>query len=30
MEIWDEIAVEFNKEIDRLRTSLGSGIAEDF
>jgi hypothetical protein len=30
MEIWDEIAVEFNKEIDRLRISLGSGIAEDF
>ena len=30
MEIWDEIGAEFNQEIDRLRNTLGAGLAEDF
>ena len=30
MEIWDEIGAEFNQEIERLRATLGAGIAEDF
>ena len=30
MEIWDEVVQEFNSEIERLRTSLGQGAAEDY
>jgi|TARA_R100000664_G_C2662050_1_gene77821 hypothetical protein len=30
MEIWDEVVQEFNFEIERLRTSLGQGAAEDY
>ena len=30
MEIWDEVVQEFNSEIERLKTSLGDGVAEDF
>ena len=30
MEIWDEIGAEFNQEIERLRATLGAGLAEDF
>tara|TARA_R110000796_G_scaffold47947_1_gene114899 strand:- start:124 stop:312 length:189 start_codon:yes stop_codon:yes gene_type:complete len=30
MEIWDEVVQEFNGEIERLKVSLGDGVAEDF
>ncbi len=30
MEIWDEVIVEFNKEIEKLRVMLGDGNAEDY
>ena len=30
MEIWDEVIQEFNNEIERLKASLGDGVAEDF
>jgi len=30
MEIWDEVIIEFNKEIDKLRVLLGDGNAEDY
>ena len=30
MEIWDEVVQEFNEEIERLKVSLGDGVAEDF
>ena len=30
MEIWDEVVQEFNNEIERLKASLGNGVAEDF
>ncbi len=30
MEIWDEVVQEFNGEIERLKASLGDGVAEDF
>ena len=30
MEIWDEVVQEFNNEIERLKASLGAGLAEDF
>jgi hypothetical protein len=30
MEIWDEVIVEFNKEIEKLRVLLGDGNAEDY
>ena len=30
MEIWDEVVQEFNEEIERLKVSLGNGVAEDF
>jgi hypothetical protein len=30
MEIWDEVIIEFNKEIDKLRIMLGNGNAEDY
>ena len=30
MEIWDEVVQGFNSEIERLKTSLGDGSAEDY
>ena len=30
MDIWDEVIIEFNKEIDSLRLALGNGSAEDY
>jgi thymidylate synthase ThyX len=30
MEIWDEVVQEFNEEIQKLRTTLASGAAEDY
>jgi hypothetical protein len=30
MEVWDEVIKEFNQEINNLRLTLGSGVAEDF
>jgi hypothetical protein len=30
MEIWDEVIIEFNKEIEKLRVLLGDGNAEDY
>tara|TARA_R100000315_G_C5142792_1_gene81667 strand:- start:364 stop:552 length:189 start_codon:yes stop_codon:yes gene_type:complete len=30
MDIWDEIIQEFNNEIERLKTTLGNGLAEDY
>ena len=30
MEIWDEVVLEFNEEIERLKVSLSNGVAEDF
>ena len=30
MDIWDEIVLEFNKEIGKLQNSLGDGMAEDY
>tara|TARA_R100001244_G_scaffold26659_3_gene26611 strand:- start:188 stop:382 length:195 start_codon:yes stop_codon:yes gene_type:complete len=30
MEIWDEVIIEFNKEIEKLRVILGDGNAEDY
>ena len=30
MDIWDEIVLEFNKEIGKLQSSLGDGMAEDY
>ena len=30
MEIWDEIGAEFNQEIERLKSTLSAGLAEDF
>ena len=30
MEIWDEVIIEFNTEIDKLRVMLGNGGAEDY
>lgn len=30
MEIWDEVIIEFNKEIEKLRVMLGDGNAEDY
>jgi hypothetical protein len=30
MEIWDEVIIEFNNEIDKLRVMLGNGGAEDY
>jgi len=30
MDIWDEIIQEFNSEIEKLKTTLGNGSAEDY
>tara|TARA_R110002020_G_scaffold233742_1_gene445630 strand:- start:923 stop:1111 length:189 start_codon:yes stop_codon:yes gene_type:complete len=30
MDIWDEIVQEFNNEIEKLKTTLGNGSAEDY
>ena len=30
MEIWDEVVQEVNEEIQKLRTTLASGAAEDY
>ena len=30
MDIWDEVVQGFNSEIERLKTSLGDGYAEDY
>ena len=30
MDIWDEVVQDFNGEIERLKTSLGDGSAEDY
>jgi len=30
MDIWDEITIEFNSEINKLKTALGNGSAEDY
>jgi hypothetical protein len=30
MDIWDEIIKELNGEIERLKTALGNGSAEDY
>ena len=30
MEIWDEVVQEFNSEIEKLKSSLGQGVAEDY
>ena len=30
MDIWDEVVQGFNGEIERLKTSLGDGSAEDY
>jgi len=29
-DIWDEVIVEYGEEMNRLRLSLGQGIAEDY
>ncbi len=30
MDIWDEIVIEFNEELNKLKTTLGNGSAEDY
>ena len=30
MDIWDEVVIEFNDEINKLKTTLSSGSAEDY
>jgi len=30
MDIWDEVVQDFNGEIERLKTSVGDGSAEDY
>ena len=30
MNIWEEVCREFDSEIERLKTSLGNGSAEDY
>jgi|TARA_R110000787_G_scaffold135647_2_gene247961 hypothetical protein len=30
MDIWDEIVVEFNEELNKLKITLGNGSAEDY
>ena len=30
MDIWDEVVIEFNDEINKLKTTLGNGSAEDY
>ena len=30
MDIWDEVIIEFNVEIGKLKTTLGNGSAEDY
>ena len=30
MDIWDEIVIEFNEELIKLKTTLGNGSAEDY
>jgi hypothetical protein len=30
MDIWDEVIIEFNSEIGKLKTTLGNGSAEDY
>ena len=30
MDIWDEVVQGFNSEIERFKTSLGDGSAEDY
>jgi len=30
MDIWDEVVIEFNDEINKLKTTLSNGSAEDY
>ena len=30
MDIWDEIIIEFNEELNKLKMTLGNGSAEDY
>ena len=30
MDIWDEIVIEFNEELNKLKITLGNGSAEDY
>ena len=30
MDIWDEVVIEFNDEINKLKTTLCNGSAEDY
>ena len=30
MDIWDEIVIEFNEELNKLKTTLGNGSAEAY
>ncbi len=30
MDIWDEVVIGFNEEINQLKTTLGNGSAEDY
>jgi|TARA_R110002110_G_scaffold28643_3_gene102749 hypothetical protein len=30
MDIWDEIIIEFNEELNKLKITLGNGSAEDY
>ena len=30
MEIWNEVVLELNEEIDKLKNNLGEGMAEDY
>ena len=30
MDIWDEIVIEFNEELNKLKITLGYGSAEDY
>ena len=30
MDIWDEVVIEFNDEINKLKTTLGNRSAEDY
>ena len=30
MEIWNEVVLEFNEELDKLKNNLGEGMAVDY